>query len=130
MFNNHPAFYEILPNWSPVQARISVIMNPPRTIHQNLPPDKSREHFEALAESAHVRIERIVSYGQATRAGEWYDQERAEWVMVLSGQATLEYSDGRTVELASGDYLLLHPHEKHRVARTDAPTVWLAVHFD
>ncbi len=105
-------------------------MSTPSNILQGLPGDLSREHFESLAESAHARIERIVSHGQATPPGQWYDQDRAEWVAVLSGEATLEYADGRKVDLQPGDHVLIPAHEKHRVARTASPTVWLAVHFD
>ena len=41
----------------------------------NLPPALSGEAFEAIAGSDSVRIERIVSRGQATPEGEWYEQE-------------------------------------------------------
>ncbi|MBK5274895.1 MAG: cupin, partial [Desulfuromonadales bacterium] len=40
----------------------------------DLPPALSGEVFDALVESSSVRIERIVSNGQATPEGEWYEQ--------------------------------------------------------
>lgn len=39
-------------------------------------------------------MERIVSNGQVTPEGEWYDQDLDEWVVVLEGEARLHYMDG------------------------------------
>ena len=97
-----------------------------------LPPALSGETFETLVESDSVRIERIVSNGQATPPGEWYDQERDEWVLVLAGSAGL-LIDGapEPQRLVAGDYTLIPAGCRHRVAGTDpeVPTVWLAIHF-
>jgi cupin 2 domain-containing protein len=79
-----------------------------------------------------LRIERIVSTGQASPPGFWYDQEWAEWVLVLAGSAGLLFEDETEPRvLRAGDYLLIAPHRRHRVAWTDGeqPTVWLAVHY-
>ena len=75
-------------------------------------------------------IERIISTGQATPPDQWYDQEQDEWVILLQGQATVSYGDGRKVLLKAGDYLLIVAHEKHRVEQTSAapPCIWLAIH--
>ena len=101
-------------------------------IHAALPDASAGEVFETLAEQGGVRIERIVSRGQATPAGEWYDQPRDEWVLVLAGGAGL-LIEGEPAprELAPGDHLLLPARCRHRVAWTlpDTPTVWLAVHW-
>lgn len=97
-----------------------------------LPDASSGEIFETLVERGGVRIERIVSHGQATPAGEWYDQERDEWVLVLSGRAgVLIEGEAHPRELGNGDHLLLPARCRHRVAWTapDVPTVWLAVHW-
>ncbi|MHB8801619.1 MAG: cupin domain-containing protein, partial [Rhodocyclaceae bacterium] len=78
------------------------------------------------------RIERIVSTGQASPEGFWYDQPRDEWVLLLSGSAGLRFADEADVrELRPGDWLLIPAGCKHRVEWTDAaqPSVWLAVHF-
>lgn len=48
------------------------------------------EIVEGLAEKSGVRIERIVSTGQATPDGEWYDQSRDEFVLLVSGAARLQ----------------------------------------
>jgi len=47
----------------------------------------------------------------------------------MCGQATLEFADGKLVELKEGDYLAIPPHVKHRVQQTARETVWLAVHI-
>ncbi len=83
-----------------------------------------------LAQSEHVRIERIVSRGHVTPPGEWYDQDTHEWVVLLTGSATLTFED-RSETLAAGDHVLIPAHRRHRVEWTDPaqPTVWLAVHY-
>ena len=90
------------------------------------------EVFQPLVPDRGVLIERIVSTGQVTPEGEWYDQERDEWVVLVQGQATLRYEDGRRLELGPGDYVLIRAHERHRVTKTstDPPCIWLAVHAD
>ncbi len=97
----------------------------------NLPdPLPSDELFTDLIPDAGVKIERIVSSGQATPEGEWYDQPRDEWVALIQGEATLAYEDGTEVTLRAGDHLLIPAHTRHRVTRTSAtpPCIWLAVH--
>ncbi len=92
----------------------------------------------ALAETFHdllsvpgLRIERIVSHGQASPPGFWYDQDWDEWVIVLEGEAHLEIdgNDG-VLCLRRGDHAWLPAGCRHRVAYTSAnpPVLWLAVH--
>ncbi|PJB94846.1 MAG: hypothetical protein CO080_11050, partial [Nitrospirae bacterium CG_4_9_14_0_8_um_filter_70_14] len=87
------------------------------------------ERVEQLAGSGAVRIERIVSSGQSSPAGFWYDQAESEWVVLLRGAARIGFADGREVHLTPGDHLLLPPHTRHRLAWTDPhqPSVWLAI---
>jgi cupin 2 domain-containing protein len=66
---------------------------------KNLP---NREVFESLLESDNYLIERIISRGQTTPIGEWYDQSRDEWVILLQGEAKLAYENGRSIELKPG----------------------------
>jgi cupin 2 domain-containing protein len=89
-----------------------------------------RELFEPLIETEQILIERIVSTGQTTPEGEWYDQPRDEWVLLLQGEAQLMYEDGISIELKSGDYLLIPAHQKHRVIYTSSnpACIWLAIH--
>jgi cupin 2 domain-containing protein len=91
------------------------------------------ELFETLCAQRGVRIERIVSTGQSSPPGFWYDQPGDEWVALLSGTATLRFEDeaaGR--ELRPGDWIFIEARRRHRVDRTDpaTPSVWLAVHLD
>lgn len=76
------------------------------------------------------RVERIISHGHTTPAGQWYDQEQDEWVMVLQGEAALAYADGSEIRLVAGEHLFLPRHCKHRVSFTSSPCIWLAVHGD
>jgi cupin 2 domain-containing protein len=90
------------------------------------------EVFEPLATGAGIKIERIISTGQSTPDGEWYDQDQAEWVMLLQGEAVLRFDDGRQYTLESGDYILIPAHDKHRVESTtsEPPCVWIAIFAD
>ena len=98
---------------------------------RDLPADLPEELVETLAESDSVRIERIVSTGHASPEGLWYDQPRAEFVLVLQGRARLDFDDGESLELAPGGWVDIPAHRRHRVAWTspDEPTVWLAIHY-
>ncbi|MFY9640536.1 MAG: cupin domain-containing protein [Rhodomicrobium sp.] len=78
-----------------------------------------------------LKIERIVSTGQASPPGFWYDQGWDEWVMILKGAAGLRFEkEAGARALAAGDYVFIPAHARHRVDWTsaDEPTVWLAVH--
>ncbi len=101
-------------------------------IFANLPKAMPDEVMETLAEVGSVRIERIVSNGQATPEGEWYDQGWDEWVLLLAGSAGLLIeNEGAERTLRAGDYLMIPAHCRHRVAWTDPreKTIWLAVHI-
>jgi cupin 2 domain-containing protein len=100
-------------------------------IIDSLPLTLIEEQFQTLAQKGNVKIERILSYGQTTPTGEWYDQTQDEWVMVVEGEAKLEYDDGSQIDLKKGDYVMIPAHTKHRVAWTieNELTIWLAVHF-
>ncbi|MGC4007396.1 MAG: cupin domain-containing protein [Pirellulales bacterium] len=99
----------------------------------DLPDDVSCEIVEVLALNPKVRIERIVSHGQATPSDFVYDQKQAEFVVLLSGAAELRFLDEPNPrQLAPGDWVAIAPHRHHRVEWTDAatPTVWLAIFYD
>lgn len=73
------------------------------------------------------RVERI--HSEAYANGEWYDQTEDEFVMLLSGAATLEFESER-VELAAGEWLVIRRHVRHRVASVSQGGVWLALFGD
>ena len=105
-------------------------MTAPRNLLRSLPPAAAEEVFEILLERPGVKLERIVSRGQTTPEGEWYDQDWDEWVLLLAGAARLTIEGEGETDLGPGDALLLPAHCRHRVAWTDPlrPTLWLALH--
>ncbi|MEC4986924.1 MAG: cupin domain-containing protein, partial [Oscillatoria sp. PMC 1076.18] len=88
------------------------------------------EIFESLLTGRNILIERIISTGQITPEGEWYNQEKDEWVVLLQGEAKLAYADASSRDLKAGDYVFLPAHKKHRVEYTSSepPCIWLAIH--
>ena len=98
-------------------------------LFENIPENAPEELFTELLNADGVRIERIVSFGQSSPQGIWFDQEESEWVLLLEGSATLGFEDGSTLDLKPGDHLNIPAGQRHRVEKTDQKgrTVWLAV---
>ena len=96
-----------------------------------LPQDLSQEVFEQVGGNDKVLIERIVSKAHITPEGQWYDQDRSEWVMVLQGEAKLQFEHCELIHLQVGDYVDIPAHCKHRVSWTSEAieTLWLAIHY-
>lgn len=97
-----------------------------------LPADLPEELVEVLVDAESFRLEHIVSDGQASPPGFWYDQPEHEWVLLVSGSAGLTFADREgTVVLKPGDHLLIPAGTRHRVEWTDPQekTVWLALHY-
>lgn len=97
----------------------------------DLPDARRGEVFDAVLARRGLRIERIVSHGQATPADAPFVQEENEWVLVLRGTAGIRLEGAGEVALVAGDHMLIPGGVRHWVTRTDpdAPTLWLAVHF-
>ncbi|POR53841.1 cupin 2 domain-containing protein [Paraburkholderia eburnea] len=108
-------------------------MSAPGNLFEGIDAGAREEVFERLVAQSGVLIERIVSTGQASPEGFWYDDPRDEWVVLLAGAAELEFEAqrGTRQRLKPGDHVHIRAHCRHRVAWTDpqAPTVWLAVYF-
>ena len=87
---------------------------------------KNAEYFEKILQAKNVRIQRIVSCGQTS---DWYDQEEDEWVLLLGGEAQLEFENNLQVKMGEGDFIFISAHQRHKVilTSTDPPCVWLAV---
>lgn len=104
----------------------------PDNLFANLPaPGSADETFTTLLAEPGLIIERIVSTGQASPPGFWYEQPQAEWVVLLSGEALLRFEDeAEPRRLLPGSYLDIAPKRRHRVDWTapDSQTVWLAIH--
>ncbi len=102
------------------------------SLFDDIPSAAAEEQVTDLLARPGLRIERIVSHGQASPPGFWYDQEQSEWVVVIQGAASLQFEGEKEPRiLTPGDYLLIPAHVRHRVTWTapDEPTIWLAVHF-
>jgi cupin 2 domain-containing protein len=99
---------------------------------RDLPDAGASEITDALVARPGLRIERIVSFGQANPQGFWYDQAEAEWVVLLAGAARLRFEDETQARaFGPGDWVEIAAHRRHRVEWTDPdqPTVWLAVFY-
>jgi cupin 2 domain-containing protein len=97
-----------------------------------LPEAIDAEVSQLLLERRRARFERIVSRGQSSPEGFWYDQSQHEFVLVVAGRALLEFDSGETKQLEAGDWIQIDAHARHRVAWTDpnVATVWLVAFFD
>lgn len=93
------------------------------------PDDLCEEAFTELLRHGPARIERIVSNGHISPDNFWYDQDEHEWVLLLEGEATIEWADGQPLHRNQGDALNLPAHPRHRVTFTLRPAIWLAVFY-
>ncbi|HQU78883.1 MAG TPA: cupin [Azonexus sp.] len=87
------------------------------------------EQFSELFTRPGLHIECIVSTGQSSPEGFWYDQPEGEWVLLIQ---RLRFADEATARhLKAGDFVDIAPNHRHRVDWTasDQPTIWLAVHY-
>lgn len=102
----------------------------PENLFANIPQTISEEVFQTILLSENFKIERIISKGQKSEKDFWYDQDQHEWVMVIKGEARLQFQD-KTLVLKPGDYINIPAHEKHRVDWTtpDEETIWLAIFY-
>lgn len=104
-----------------------------KNLSDDLPGTAGEEQFADLLRRPALRIERIVSTGQSSPPGFWYDSAHGEWVALLAGEARLRFEDEPAARrLRAGDFVDIAPHRRHRVDWTHPtePTVWLAVHYD
>ena len=98
---------------------------------ERFPSPGEGERFDTLVSEPSVTIERILSAGHTTPAGEWYDQPEDEWVLLLEGEARIAFEAGANCTLRREDWIFLPAHVRHRVESTSAAPgcVWLAVHI-
>jgi cupin 2 domain-containing protein len=101
-------------------------------IYAALPAAKREEVFETLLSKKGVKIERITSFGQATPEGEWLEEKKNEWVVLLKGRAVLRFKGTKkALSMGPGDHVFIPAGKAHRVDRTmsNGKSIWLAVHF-
>jgi cupin 2 domain-containing protein len=104
-----------------------------KNIFNDIPSELAEELFTTIHTAKKFRLERIVSQGQCSPQGFWYDQKENEWLIVLEGNASIRFDrDPEPMELVPGTYLNIPAHAKHRVERTSqtGQTVWLAIHYE
>ena len=78
-----------------------------KNLFMDIPAEVPNEICTQLVRADAVRIERIVTRGQASPPGFWYDQETNEWVLLVKGNAVLRVDNGREVALVPGDHVLI-----------------------
>jgi cupin 2 domain-containing protein len=103
-----------------------------QNIFSKIPKHLPDELFQSLLHLDNIKIERIVSKGHHCKQDHWYEQVQNEWILLLQGQAILEFeNDPKQITLNSGDYLLIPSKIKHRVVWTleNKETIWLAIHI-
>lgn len=103
-----------------------------KNLFDNLAIGSPKEVINILSETKTTRIETILSHGQSSPEGFWYDQMEHEWVVVLQGAARLRFEiDNQLVDLGPGECVLIPAGCRHRVEWTNPvePTLWLAVFY-
>lgn len=98
--------------------------------YENINLELPEEIIESIHTGNNIRIERIISKGNISPEGFWYEQEENEWIILISGSAEIQF-ENLFIKLLPGDYILIPAYEKHRVSYTDKEqlTLWLAVFY-
>lgn len=108
---------------------------------------EKEEVVKILTENENVKIEKIISTGQAT---DWQESDKNEFVILIQGEAEIEYFENKNFEkneniienqrntnnkklqLAKGDTILINKGERHRVSYTSKNPccIWICIFFD
>lgn len=99
-------------------------------LYDNITIDTNAEKFLEIFKNDIIKIEKIVSNGQKSPEDFWYTQEESEFVLILKGNAILEF-EGETMVLNEGNAVIIPAMKKHRVKQTsqEEPTIWLAIFY-
>ena len=104
-------------------------MSTKQNLLTGVPKSIPDEIFETIISTPNIKIERNISKGHKSEPNFWYDQDQSEWILILKGEARLQFED-KSIYLTSGDYLNIAPHQKHRIDwTTPEETIWLAVFY-
>jgi cupin 2 domain-containing protein len=103
----------------------------PKNMFEQIDINLKEEKIEHIVNSSNIRVERIVSFDYKSPDGFWYDQDENEFVVILQGEATLEFEKNILFYLKKGDYVIIEKHKKHRVVNTAKGilTIWLAIFY-
>src|SRR4030081_802474 len=86
----------------------------------DIPARLDQEEITTLMSAPDLRIERIVSRGQSSPPGFWYDQAQAEWGFGRAGAPLVTFEgDGAAIRMGPGDHVHIPAHRRHRVEWTD-----------
>jgi cupin 2 domain-containing protein len=121
---------QAVPRFQPLGSSSEKVGESVTNVFDDLPQHLPKELVQTLIHAADVRIERIISHGHASPSNFWYNQPQHEWVIVLKGEARLQFEDGM-IEMKPGDFINIPAFKKHRVDWTTPgePTVWLGVRY-
>lgn len=99
-------------------------------LYEKIQPS-AEETITILHEDNNIRVERIISSGQTSPEGFWYDQDENEWLTLVQGKAVIGYADGGMLSMKAGDTLFIPAGKKHRVAYTaeNELSIWLCVFY-
>lgn len=95
----------------------------------NTPSQIGTESFTTLIEGKRFKLEHIISRGDSSPDNFWYEQAQDEWVVLMSGHATLTFEQAN-LDLKAGDAVLIPAQLKHRVSYTSVDAVWIALRFE
>ena len=93
------------------------------------PSGHGEEEIVPLLQTPSLNLQHLVSKGQASPRGFWYDQMDPEWILLLRGTATLDFGAAGMLDLRAGDSLTIPAHAKHRVDQVSEDALWVAMHF-
>ncbi len=99
-----------------------------KNVFEDIEPS-DKEIIEKFIEKDGIRIERIASFSDRSEGGFYYDQEEYEFVVLIKGKAQLFFENKGKFDLKAGDWLIIEPHERHRVEYTSKDALWLCVFF-
>jgi cupin 2 domain-containing protein len=108
---------------------MSMAMKPQENLLAPPTGTPGKESTATLLRHPDFTLEHIVSRGAASPEGFWYDQDRDEWALLLQGTAEIRYESGETIALTAGAPLLIPAHCRHRVEKTSADAIWLALFY-
>jgi cupin 2 domain-containing protein len=119
-----------VPRFQPIKVELQKSPMNAGNLLANIPAALPNEVFETILNKPNWRVERIVSQGQSSPDGFWFDQETSEFVVLLQGAARLRFED-EAIEMQPGSFINIAAHRRHRVEWTDPrqTTIWLAIHY-